>query len=149
MGNTIVYRRYKDCPYKFKSNGNVSTYEELKEYFFIDGSEVICCTKDLGKCKSGKYYLLIVGGETGSSYIIDDTDAYVSWRGKEYMKENVKVSLSFSPDELNILSDALSDYINHKKDISKYIVEVERVNVLINKCEKLNKKLCDAAPGME
>lgn len=149
MENTIMYRRYKECPYKFKSSEKVYTYEELKEYFFIDGSEVVCCTRDFGECKSGKYYLLIVGGDTGNIYIINDLEAYVTWFGKEYMKENVKVSLSLSTEEISILSDILSDCIEHTKHISEYIVDIERVKALINKYEKLNKKLCDAALRME
>ena len=145
------YKYYKERPYKIKSKGKEYTYEELKEYFFIDGSEVVCCIRDFGQCKSGKYYLLIIGGETGNIYIIDDTDAYVTWRGKEYMKENVKVSLSFSPDELSILSNAMNLLIiireasrpSHDKTVNKELDE------LIREYQKINKKLCDAVSGME
>lgn len=145
------YKYYKERPYKIKSKGKEYTYEELKEYFFIDGSEVVCCIKDFGECKSGKYYLLIIDGETGNIYIIDDTDAYVTWRGKEYMKENVKVSLSFSLDELSILSNAMNLLIiireasrpSHDKTVNKKLDE------LIREYQKINKKLCNAISGME
>lgn len=145
------YKYYKERPYKIKSKGKEYTYEELKEYFFIDGSEVVCCIRDFGECKSGKYYLLIIGGETGNIYIIDDTDAYVTWCGKEYMKENVKVSLSFSPDELSILSNAMNLLIiireasrpSHDKTVNKELDE------LIREYQKINKKLCDTVSGME
>ena len=33
-------------------------YDELKKYFFIDGSEVIYCKEDFGECKAGNYYLV-------------------------------------------------------------------------------------------
>lgn len=145
------YKYYKERPYKIKSKGKEYTYEELKEYFFIDGSEVVCCIKDFGECKSGKYYLLIIDGETGNIYIINDTDAYVTWRGKEYMKENVKVSLSFSLDELSILSNAMNLLIiireasrpSHDKTVNKELDE------LIREYQKINKKLCNAISGME
>lgn len=147
-----MYKRYRECPYKLKSNGNVYTYEELKEYFFIDGSEVVCCVKDFGKCKSGKYYLLIIGGDTGNIYIIDDTDAYVTWRGKEYMQKNVKVSLSFTPEEISILSNALCCLIMNACDAKKLSydrIANEALDRAMEEYQRINKKLCDATPGME
>ena len=130
MENTIMYRRYKECPYKFKSSEKVYTYEELKEYFFIDGSEVVCCTRDFGECKSGKYYLLIVGGDTGNIYIINDLEAYVTWFGKEYMKENVKVSLSLSPEEISILSNGLICLIDNVYRAEKLTCETSVIKAL-------------------
>ena len=146
------YKYYKERPYKIKSNGKEYTYEELKEYFFIDGSEVVCCMRDFGECKSGKYYLLIIGGETGNIYIIDDTDAYVTWRGKEYMKENVKVSLSFSPDELSILSKGLFCLIMNANEARNKIYDMSTIESLdraAREYQRINKKICDAVPGME
>lgn len=146
------YKYYKEHLYKIKSKGKEYTYEELKEYFFIDGSEVVCCIRDFGECKSGKYYLLIIGGETGNIYIIDDTDAYVTWRGKEYMKENVKVSLSFSPDELSILSNGLICLIDNVYRVEKLTYETSVIKALDESAEiyqRLNQKICDAVSGME
>lgn len=146
------YKYYKERPYKIKSNGKEYTYEELKEYFFIDGSEVVCCIRDFGECKSGKYYLLIIGGETGNIYIIDDTDTYVTWRGKEYMKENVKVSLSFSPNELSILSNGLICLIRSTYEGKSKIYDItvnEALNRVAREYQKLNEKICRAVPGME
>lgn len=145
------YKYYKERPYKIKSKGKEYTYEELKGYFFIDGSEVVCCIRDFGECKSGKYYLLIIGGETGNIYIIDDTDAYVTWRGKEYMKENVKVSLSFSPDELSILSNGLHCLIFNACEAENLSYDME-INELLDKViieyQRIDKKICDAISGM-
>ena len=146
------YKYYKERPYKIKSNGKEYTYEELKEYFFIDGSEVVCCIRDFGECKSGKYYLLIIGGETGNIYIIDDTDTYVTWRGKEYMKENVKVSLSFSPNELSILSKGLFCLIMNANEARNKIYDMATIDSLdrgAREYQRINKKICDAVPGME
>ena len=146
------YKYYKERPYKIKSNGKEYTYEELKEYFFIDGSEVVCCIRDFGECKSGKYYLLIIGGETGNIYIIDDTDTYVTWRGKEYMKENVKVSLSFSPNELSILSKGLFCLIMNANEARNKIYDMATIDSLDRgdrEYQRINKKICDAVPGME
>lgn len=152
MGNTVMYRKYKEFLYKFKSSEKVYTYGELKEYFFIDGSEVICCTKDFGKCKSGKYYLLIVGKNIGNIYIINDFEAYVTWFGKEYMKKNVKVPLYLTPEEISILSNGLHCLILNACEAENLLYNMA-INELLDKViieyQRIDKKICDAVSGME
>lgn len=152
MGNTVMYKRYKEFLYKFKSSEKVYTYRELKEYFFIDGSEVICCTKDFGKCKSGKYYLLIVGKNIGNIYIINDFEAYVTWFEKEYMKKNVKVPLYLTSEEISILSNSLICLIDNAYRAEKLTCETSVIKALDESAEiyqKLNQKICNSVSRME
>lgn len=152
MGNTVMYRKYKEFLYKFKSSEKVYTYGELKEYFFIDGSEVICCTKDFGKCKSGKYYLLIVGKNIGNIYIINDFEAYVTWFEKEYMKKNVKVPLYLTPEEISILSNGLICLIDNVYRAEKLTYETSVIKALDESAEiyqRLNQKICNSVSEME
>ena len=152
MENTIKYKRYREYPYKFKSNGNVYTYEELKEYFFIDGSECIYCTKDFGKCKSGKYYLVILDSDNRNVYIVDDISPFDSCYGKEYMKEYKKVYLEFTPQEISILSNGLQCLIKNAYE-SKSKIYDRAANKELDKAareyQRINEKICGAVPGME
>lgn len=64
------------------------SYNELKEYFVIDGSEVVYCKKDFGQFQAGKYYLVEDGKWYGTAFHIMLWHSYDSWAGKEYMKED-------------------------------------------------------------
>lgn len=91
----MTLNRYKDGKYNFSHNTRKDySYNELQEYFFIDGSEVIYCKKDFGYCKAGKYYLVYDGKWYGRDFIVTDWDAVQgreagmdSWTDKEYMKK--------------------------------------------------------------
>ena len=98
------FDKYK---YRFSHNKRKDySYEELKNYFFIDGSEVIYCKKDFGNCKKGRYFLISEGawyggwGEEKTGFIVHDwpvtyggyathDPGYESWIDKEYMKEAI------------------------------------------------------------
>lgn len=151
MENIIKYKRYREYPYKFKSNENEYTYDKLEEYFFIDGSECIYCTKDFGKCKSGKYYLIIIG-DNRNVYIVDDFDPFNAWYGKEYMKENVKISLYLTPEEISILSNGLICLIDNAYKAEKLTCETSVIKALDESAEiyqRLNQKICNSISGME
>lgn len=85
-------KNWKCYSYRFSHNKRKDyTYEELKEYFYIDGSEVIYCKKDFGDCVSGNYYLVSddsqYGGwrENKSGFVVNDWTPFASWLGREYM----------------------------------------------------------------
>ena len=85
-------KNWKCYSYRFSHNRKRdSGYEELKKYFYIDGSEVIYCKEDFGECKSGNYYLVFDGGmyggwgENKSGFVVNDWTPFTSWQGKEYM----------------------------------------------------------------
>ena len=62
-------------------------YQELKPYFNIDGSEVVYCKKDFGKCEAGKYYLVSDGSFYGCGFVIHEQEGFTSWIDKEYLKD--------------------------------------------------------------
>ena len=45
------YKNWKCYSYRFTNKKRDYSYEELKPYFYIDGSEVIYCKKDFGEWK--------------------------------------------------------------------------------------------------
>ncbi len=87
------FKNWKCYSYRFSHNKRKDYgYNELKDYFFIDGSEVIYCKKDFGECKEGNYYLVSDGtwyggwGKNKSGFIVIDWNPYSGWEGKEYMR---------------------------------------------------------------
>lgn len=88
-----VFNNWKCFSYIFSHSNKEFGYNELKDYFFIDGSEVIYCKKNFGSCKAGKYYLISDGKWYGRGFIVHDWDVagmeagFECWSDKEYMKE--------------------------------------------------------------
>ena len=87
------YKNWKCYSYRFTNKKRDYSYEELKPYFYNDGSEVIYCKKDFGECKAGNYYLVFDGKwyggwkEKESGFIVNDWTPFKDWLDKEYMKE--------------------------------------------------------------
>lgn len=88
------YKNWKCYNYRFSHNKRKDYgYEELKKYFFIDGSEVIYCKEDFGNCEAGNYYLVSDGtwyggwGENKAGFIVNDWTPFNYWYDKEYMAE--------------------------------------------------------------
>ena len=87
------FKNWRCNAYRFSDKRRDYSYQELKDYFYIDGSEVIYCKKDFGRCKACKYYLVTVESY-GFSVIDWDSSfdgrvlpaGFDSWTGKEYMK---------------------------------------------------------------
>jgi len=86
-------KNWKCYSYRFSHNNRKDySYQELKEFFFIDGSEVIYCKKDFGECKAGNYYLVSDGkwygewGDNKAGFVVNDWTPLKSWTDKEYMK---------------------------------------------------------------
>lgn len=95
------FKNWKCNSYRFSHNEKRDySYQELKEYFFIDGSEVIYCKKDFGWCKAGRYYMVGDGSFYGCGFVVRDWGTtlngrtleagYDSWTDKEYMKGETK-----------------------------------------------------------
>lgn len=83
-----VYKKYKNKLYRFGKKEKLYSYTELQDHFCIDGSEVVYCKKSFEKCKSGKYYLIFVGGNIGEYYIVNDSRSYEDW--KKYTKSEAR-----------------------------------------------------------
>lgn len=89
----MKFKNWKCYSYRFSGKKRDYSYQELKEYFFIDGSEVIYCKKDFGSCEAGNYYLVEDGtwyggwGENKTGFAVNDWTPFKSWMDKEYMKE--------------------------------------------------------------
>lgn len=81
------YKNWKCYSYRFTNKKRDYSYEELKPYFYIDGSEVIYCKKDFGDCKAGNYYLVSDGEMYGCGFTVNDWIPFKDWLDKEYMKE--------------------------------------------------------------
>lgn len=79
------FKNYKKGTYRFSEKKRDYTYDELKEYFYIDGSEVIYCKKDFGKCEAKKYYLIVNGIWYGCGFVVQDWNSFNFWVDKEYM----------------------------------------------------------------
>lgn len=92
------FKNWKCGSYRFSHDRKDYGYQELKEYFLIDGSEVIYCRKDFGSCKAGRYYLVSDGRWYGCGFVVHDWEnpiggrmadaGFASWTGKEYMRES-------------------------------------------------------------
>lgn len=88
-----TYKNWKCYSYRFSNKKRDYGYDELKKYFYIDGSRVIYCKKDFGECKAGYYYLVsdgkMYGGwsEKESGFVVNDWTPFKDWIDKEYMKE--------------------------------------------------------------
>ena len=90
----VKYKNWKCYRYRFSHNKRKDYgYEELKKYFFIDGSEVIYCKEDFGNCEAGNYYLVSDGtwyggwGENKAGFVVNDWTPFNYWCDKEYMAE--------------------------------------------------------------
>ena len=88
------FKNWKRYSYRFSHNSKKDYgYDELKKYFFIDGSEVVYCKKDFGNYEAGNYYLVSDGtwyggwGENKSGFVVNDWPSFKDWIDKEYMKE--------------------------------------------------------------
>lgn len=82
------FANWKCNTYRFSHNTRKDySYQELKKFFFIDGSEVIYCKKDFGDCEAGKYYLISDGSWYGCGFVVRDWSGYDSLYNKEYMEE--------------------------------------------------------------
>ena len=86
------FKNWKCFSYRFSHNRRKDYgYNELKKYFYIDGSEVIYCKEDFGECKAGNYYLVSDGawyggwGENQCGFVVNDDVPFSLWIGKEYM----------------------------------------------------------------
>ena len=81
------FKNWKCNSYRFSHNERKDYgYQDLKEYFFIDGSEVIYCKKDFGDCEAGNYYLVSDGDFYGCGFVVNDWTPFKDWYDKEYMK---------------------------------------------------------------
>lgn len=86
------FKNWKCGSYRFSANTRKDySYDELKEYFVIDGSEVVYCKKSFGDCEAGKYYLVYDGMFYGCGFVVRDWHGFDSWCGKEYMKDEQEV----------------------------------------------------------
>lgn len=82
------FKNWKCNSYRFGSKKEKDySYLELKEYFYIDGSEVIYCKKDFGDCEAGNYYLVSDGTWYGCGFVVNECAPFKSWIGRGYMKE--------------------------------------------------------------
>lgn len=82
----VRFRNWRCYSYGLEGSKKEYGYQELKEYFFIDGSEVAYCKKSFGGYEAGKYYLISDGGMYGYGFFIWQ-HGFASWSDKEYMKE--------------------------------------------------------------
>lgn len=81
------FSNWKCYSYRFSHNKRKDYgYDELKNHFYIDGSEVIYCKKDFGKCEAGNYYLVSDGTFYGCGFVVNDWTPFKDWIDKEYMK---------------------------------------------------------------
>ena len=84
----MYYKNWKCYPYRFTGKERDYSYEELKAFFFIDGSEVVYCKKAFGICEPRNYYLLSFSpGLYGYCFSVVDWHPFKAWVDKEYMKE--------------------------------------------------------------
>ena len=83
----MKFKNWKCYSYRFSDITRDYSYQELKKYFFIDGSEVIYCKKDFGICEAGNYYLVSDGAWYGCGFVVNDWTPLKTWPDKEYMKE--------------------------------------------------------------
>lgn len=84
----MYFKNWKCYPYRFTDKKHDYTYQELKEFFFIDGSEVLYCKKSFGICEPGNYYLVSPApGLYGNCFGVVDWHPFKAWVDKEYMKD--------------------------------------------------------------
>ena len=89
------FKNWKCYSYRFSHNKKRDYgYDELKKYFFIDGSEVIYCKEDFGECKAGNYYMVSDGawyggwGENKAGFVVNDWTPFKDFgKDKEYMRQ--------------------------------------------------------------
>lgn len=79
------FKNWKCYSYRFQGIKKNYSYQELKEHFNIDGSEVIYCKKDFFNYQQGNYYLLSNGEWFGCGFVVN-SHPYKSWTDKEYLK---------------------------------------------------------------
>lgn len=81
------YKNWKCYSYRFSHDRRKDyDYNELKKYFYIDGSEVIYCKEDFGECKAGNYYFVSdCWWYIDCGFIVNDNISFSHWIGKEYM----------------------------------------------------------------
>ena len=85
----MQFKNWRCYPYRFTDKKRDYSYQELKEFFFIDGSVVLYCKKDFGICEAGNYYLIsYCPGLYGYCFVVNDAHPFKSWADKEYMKED-------------------------------------------------------------
>lgn len=68
------------------------------------------------------------------------------------MDDNGKIKLEFTPEEISILSDALLCLIKDTYEAKSKIYDRtanEALDKAAGKYQRINKKICDAVPGME
>ena len=90
----MEFKNWQTGLYSFSHKRKLYSCKELKKYFYIDGSEVVYCTKDFGNCKRGNYYLVTEWGGD-NIFCVQDWDSWIMgkqcpagvelWVGKEYM----------------------------------------------------------------
>ena len=81
------YKNWVPLLYRFSHDTNKDySCKELKNYFFIDGSEVIYCKKDFGMCKAGNYYMVSAFGQIQPGFDVNDWTPIPFYLDKEYMK---------------------------------------------------------------
>lgn len=84
------FKNWECNSYRFSNKRKDYGYQDLKKYFFIDGSEIIYCKKDFGVCKAGNYYLVSEGSFYGCGFVVNDWTPFDEWQGKEYMKDGLE-----------------------------------------------------------
>ena len=86
------YKNWREAKYRFSHNNRRDfSYNEISDFFYVDGSKVIFCKENFGDCEAGKYYLVYDGKDyggwgTSSGFIVRDWYGFDSWHGKRYMK---------------------------------------------------------------
>lgn len=86
----VKLKNWKRYSYRFSHKKRDYGYNELKEYFSIDGSEVIYCKKDFGECQAGNYYLVADGtwyggwGDNKTGFVVYDWNPLKNWQKEEY-----------------------------------------------------------------
>lgn len=63
------YKNWKCYSYGLHGSSEEYGYQMLKEYFDIDGSDVVFCKKDILEYKADNYYQIEAGGKlNGKTY---------------------------------------------------------------------------------
>ena len=68
------------------------------------------------------------------------------------MDDNGKIKLEFTPEELSILSNGLFCLIMNANEARNKIYDMSTIESLdraAREYQRINKKICDAVPGME
>ena len=66
----MKFANWKCYAYRFYGSNKNYSYQELKDFFKIDGSNEILCKKDFESCKAGKKYMVIASHSNEYGFLI-------------------------------------------------------------------------------